>query len=43
MESMMEPVFIFMTCSLFLVKLQVSSINDSDGAYEGACFYVVLW
>ena len=40
MESKKEPVFISMTCSLFLVKLQVSTINDSDGVYGRACLYL---
>ena len=33
-EFMTEPVFIVMTCSLFLVILQVSTIHDSDGFYD---------
>ena len=26
--------------SLFLVKLEVSTIISSDGGYEGVCFYL---
>ena len=42
MESKTESVFISMTCSLFLVKLQVSTINDSDGVYDRACLYLIV-
>ena len=42
MESMTESVFISMTCNLFLIKLQVSSINDSDSFYDGAWLYLIV-
>ena len=40
MKSMTEPVFISMTCSLFLVKFQVSTIYDSGGVYDRAFVYL---
>ena len=32
--------FISMTCSLFLVKLQASTIHDVDGVYDRAGLYL---
>ena len=40
MESMTEPVFISMTYRLLLVKLQVSTVHDSDGVNGRAGLYL---
>ena len=40
MEYMTEPAFISMTCSLFLVKLQVATIHDSNGVYDIGFLYL---
>ena len=38
MESVTEPALSPCRDSLFLLKLQVSTIIDRDGVYDGVCF-----
>ena len=40
MESVTEPVFIFISGDLILVKLQVLTINVRDGVCDRACSHL---